>query len=379
MRTSHVRLTGSYRKGILFFLLLMLAVVLIVLYFTLTKAIITITPHMREVQAEFFVDVADNNKNTNLMVPGTIQDKVIEKKETFKATGQKVIEPTVDGNNIGMVRVYNNLESKMELIRRTRLLSEDGTLVRLSKKITIDPLSSVEVSVYADDPDAFKELAIGKLTIPGLSAKNQESVYAENENTITTEKQEVTVITKEDVQEAVSMLSKKMIQEALNDIKITYGEDGPIALAMTGEVIESTFNQPVGAAAEEFTATVEMKIIHVFIEKNDIFGLIDERLRDSLQPGEEMVRLDFDKTQYAIEKYDLENNTAHVKVNALGYVKIGKDHPILNKEKIVNVNKKQLEIYLKSFDEVKDVDVEFTPFWVNKVPSMLDKIDIKIR
>lgn len=381
MRTSNVRLSGSYRKGILFFLLLMLAVVLVVLYFTLTRAIITITPHVRQVETEFFLDVADQQSpdDGSLVTHGTIEQKIIEKSDTFASSGTKTIEPTIDGDTLGTVVLINNLDKKVDLVRKTRLLSEDNTLLRLNDDVTIPPLGHLETRVYADAPEKFVMLDIGRLSIPGLSKAMQENVYAENRTKISKEKQVINVIEKKDVEDAVVSLSNRMRQEAINDIKMTYGEEGPVVLAFVSEVVEKTVDKPVGSEGSEFTANVKMKVVSVFLDKSEVFKLIDSKLRDSLKNGERVERLDYDKTKYIIENYDLDNKTAHIKVQAVAQVKMDSNHPILNKEKIVGANKEQVSIYFKSFDEVQDVDVMFTPFWVHKVPSMLDKIQIKVR
>lgn len=358
----------------------MLAVVLVVLYFTLTRAIITVTAQVREVDTEFFVDVTDSEGiGESVATKGTIEQKIIERSAKFEATGSKTIEPTVDGNSIGTVKIVNNLDTKVDLIQKTRLLAEDGTLLRLSQRATVDGLSSLEVPVYADDPDNFTMLEIGRLTVPGLSKSMQENVYAENTQKISKEKRIVNVIEKEDVEEAVVNLSTKMRQEAINDIKMTYGDDGPVVLAFVSEIQEKTVDKPVGTEAAEFTATVKMKVVSVFLDKGEVFKLIDQKLRDTLQTGEKVERLDYDKSKYIIEKYDLESKTAYIKVKAVAQVKMDENHPVLNKDKIVGANKKQVEIFFKSFDEVQDVDVMFTPFWVKKVPSMTDKIEIKVR
>lgn len=380
MRTSHIRVSRSYKKGIIIFLLLTIVLVLVVLYFTLTKAIITISPEIEEVNKEFFIDVAEEKDLTSqYSVSGTIEEKIIEKKQTYKSTGIKTIDPAEEGDTLGTVTLVNNLESKMELVPTTRLLTEDGVLYRIKDRANIPAQGEVEASIYADDPEAFTKLEEGILTIPGLSESLQEKVYAENKKTISKEKQDISIITKEDIDDAVVELSNEVIQQTLNDIKITYGDSGPVALALTGEIIESTADNAVGAEVEEFEVTVKMKVVSVFLDKANVFKLIDGELARTLDEGEKVLKLDFSNTHYSIEKYDLETKTAHVKVEAVGHIIINENHPILDKNKIIGSNKKQVEIYYKSFDQIKDVDIVFTPFWVKRVPKMLDHIEINVR
>jgi hypothetical protein len=358
----------------------MLGIVLSILYFTLTRAVINITPQLREISSEFYLDVGDSSAEVEaLLASGDMNTEVIEKTVTFEATGSKVIEPSADGDSIGTVTLVNNLNRKLDLIQKTRLLSEDGTLLRLSERATVPPLSSLSVKVYADDPDSFTELEIGRLTVPGLGKNMEDKVFAENKQKISTEAREVNIIAKEDFENAVLRLSTEMRQEALNEMKVNYGQQGPVVLALSGDVIEKTASLPIGAEAEEFEVTVKMKVVSVFLNKSEVHNLVDQELQEALGAGEDLVKADFKETTYTIEKYDTANKSAHIKVTAKGYATIGENHIILDKEKFIGANKEQVEIYFKSYDEVKDVDVMFTPFWVTKVPSMHDKIEINVR
>lgn len=380
MRTTNMRLSSSYRKGILFFLLAMLAVVLVALYFTLTKAIITITPNVREIKTDFILDMSSTPVDQNdSVIGGKIEQKIIESSEKFKSTGKKTIETTVDANGLGSVTLFNNLSTKMDLVKKTRLQSKDGTIVRLKNEVSVLPLSSVEVEIYADSPETFTKLEIGKLVLPGLSDKLRDSVYAENSKLISKETRVIDVIEKKDVEDAVLSLSNKMRQESVNNTKLEYSDEGPMIIAFVSEIPEKTVDKAIGGEASEFTVNVKMRVISVFLDRDAVNKKIESRLKNSLKSGERIERLDYDKTKYIIEKYDLENKSAKVKVLAVGQVTIDESHPILNKQKIIGANKKQVEIYFKSFDEVKDVSVMFTPFWVNAVPSMEDKTEIKVR
>lgn len=379
MRTSNVRLSYAHRKGIIFFLLFVLAAVLIVLYFFLTRAVIVITPHVRQISTDFIVEVGSSVPGENSVFADTrMESKIIEKTEKFMATGKKTIEPVLSGDTLGKILLVNKLDTPMDLVPKTRLLNDQGVLIRLKDRVTIPAGGTFEAVVYADDMNSFSILDIGKLRLPGLSTALQEKVYAENRVKISKEKRDIDVIEKQDLENAVVDLSTKMRQEAINDIKLMYSSDGPIVLAVVTEVIEKTSNKPIGAEAVDFSTTVKMQVVSVFLDKSELNTLIDTRLREALKVGERIEKLDFGAGKYVIEEYDLAKKTARINVHAVAQIKMDENHPILDKEKIIGANKKQVEIYFKSFDEVKDVRVMFTPFWVNRVPRILDKIEISV-
>jgi len=51
---------------------------------------------------------------------------------------------------------------------------------------------------------------------------------------------------------------------------------------------------------------------------------------------------------------------------------------IFDKNLLVGFTENDLKLYFSQFDSIKDTKIEFTPFWVKKVPILKDHIIIKI-
>ncbi len=378
MKAYNIRVGSSYKKWLLVSILFVIAVILVVLYFSLTKVVITITPKLKKINTEFFLEAGSDNlkNNSSNFIKADIKELTVEKTDSFVATGTKMVDTIQDDGTVGTVTLYNNLDKPIDLVRRTRLLSEKNVLVRLKKRVTIPANGSIEVEVYTDNPDDFEGLDTGKLTIPGLSKSLQEKVYGENNKLVSKNRKIITIVDKEDVEKAVASLTNQVLQENLNKLKSDYGSDGPKVLSLKGELLSKTMDKPIGAPADNFELTVKMRIIVVFMDKSDLNKLAMNSLKNKLQKGEKIMNIDFDSSKFIIDRFDKIDKVATIRVKAVGEVSITKDSPILDKTKIIGANKKQVEIYFKSFDAIKDVDVKFSPFWVKRVPNMLDKIDI---
>ncbi|MCU0680334.1 MAG: hypothetical protein MUF50_03475, partial [Planctomycetes bacterium] len=52
---------------------------------------------------------------------------------------------------------------------------------------------------------------------------------------------------------------------------------------------------------------------------------------------------------------------------------------LLDPKKISNFNLSQLEDYLKSFKEISYFEFKFYPSFIEKVPSLSDRIEVKIQ
>jgi len=83
----------------------------------------------------------------------------------------------------GTVRIVNNSNSSIELVRSTRLLSTNGKQFRLASGITVAAHGQAAVSVYADNNGTDYALAPSRFSMPGLSTDLQAKIYAVSDAT----------------------------------------------------------------------------------------------------------------------------------------------------------------------------------------------------
>ncbi len=85
-----------------------------------------------------------------------------------------------------------------------------------------------------------------------------------------------------------------------------------------------------------------------------------------------------DNFTYSIENFDEEKEAVGVKVHAEGSVKLDENSVVLDKQNLMGLTEKGAELYLAGLPEIESADVELKPFWVRKIPSFEDHIEIVI-
>lgn len=373
-------LSSTYKKLIVSVLLILLMIGGVVIYFSLNRVEITVFPKLITKQTQFFMDVRENTDGASGdVLKGTIEKIEVEHSGTFDATGEK--EVTADGELpvVGKVTLYNEQDSAQTLIRKTRLLSAENNLFRLTEAVSIPAGGSVEAEVYFDpEENNFMTQSASKFTIPGLGESLQSLVYAESMEPFVRPGNKVKFVQKSDIEAAAKELSAQKLEEVVNNLKIQHGGNNPVALAYVGEVMDQSSDKQEGDLADKFTVTVKVRVIAVLLD-NEIYTVIDQKLNDFVGEGYELKSLNFQNLKYVVDKYDLNAKTASVEVLAEGNLVVTSEHPLLNPVNFVGLSKEQLIQYFETMEDVKATEIKFYPSWLKKVPAMVDHIHISIQ
>jgi hypothetical protein len=258
------------------------------------------------------------------------------------------------------------------------LLTSDGVLLRLSNQVNIPAGGELEVGVYADDPSAFEELVPTSFTIPGLHESMQKLVYAESRVTLKSEGDTIKVVKAIDIARTKDELTEELYNKAIAE----FGQQLPNQDFTTIVVSKSVMSESVSAVVDDerdtFTTDMKIKATLIALDQNKIIELAGERLRSVVPSTQELVNLNLNNFSYKVQNYDDVDKTANVKVHLEGNAVVRADHEIFEKDKLVGLSPKGLELYLANFDEVESVEVELSPFWVKKVPKLRDHIVITV-
>ncbi|MEK7165125.1 MAG: hypothetical protein AAB779_04205, partial [Patescibacteria group bacterium] len=157
----------SYRKLAINFLILTVNLAIIILYFTLSQATITIVPKKEKLTHAYSIPLSEiGGRDAATAVE-------VEKKFTVEAG---VAAPD---QARGQVAIYNKTASRsQQLIATTRLSSKDGVIIRLAEGITIGPGQTKIVNAYADKPGKEGEVAPGQFAIVALKS-DKDKIYGE--------------------------------------------------------------------------------------------------------------------------------------------------------------------------------------------------------
>lgn len=377
-------LASMYKKLIASLVIILVLLGAIIVYFTLNKVEITVYPKLLNKQAQFYIDVYEEMpaslSDGQLALSGQIEEINAQASGTYQSSGEKEVVSDDDLPIVGRVTLFNDQSGDQVLIRRTRLLSEDGKLFRLSEEVNVPANGSVDVDVYYDPEETeFEKLEAGKFSIPGLSTNLQAVVYAESREPFVRPGTKVKYVQKSDIEDAVQDLSAKRLEEIVDGLKVKYGGDVPVALAYLGEVQSQESDFSEGEVADQFIVTINLKVIAVVLNHDEIYDIIDENLQANVGQGYQLINLNFQNLKYFIDKYDLVSHSANVEVLAEGNLSLTEEHPLLDKTNFIGLSKEQLIQYFQTVDEIKETEIKFYPSWLKKVPSMLDHIHINIQ
>jgi hypothetical protein len=371
---KNTRVTDSYKKLVLGFVIVTVILVAIILYFSASKAIVKITPRVTAVETDFVADVVTDGGAVEGALQGLLFETEVEGTIAGDATGAKALE----GSSIGKVFLINDRPESQTLVQRTRLLTSDGVLLRLSNQVNIPAGGELEVGVYADDPSAFEELVPTSFTIPGLHESMQKLVYAESRVTLKSEGDTIKVVKAIDIARTKDELTEELYNKAIAE----FGQQLPNQDFTTIVVSKSVMSESVSAVVDDerdtFTTDMKIKATLIALDQNKIIELAGERLRSVVPSTQELVNLNLNNFSYKVQNYDDVDKTANVKVHLEGNAVVRADHEIFEKDKLVGLSPKGLELYLANFDEVESVEVELSPFWVKKVPKLRDHIVITV-
>ncbi len=377
MATS--RPISIYRKIAITFIVLTLLLAAVVVYFSIVSVKIVIIPNKERTSANFLATVKDVNSQASpsgAVINGLVEKISLAAESTFSAAGKEVSSAEVAGT----VTIYNKTSSDQPLIKTTRLLSPDNKLFRLKQTVRVPANGQLEkVEVYADQ--TAKEMAIAptKFIIPGLNKVKQDLIYAESAAAFEYRELGETLISAEDLQKAKDSLQKQLADklQALTAAPKYQNYDNVI-----GKINEPAINfntaAKLGDKVTEFKMAAAAEAAIAAFNTSEIAALAKQKVEESLPDDKQLESFDKNNFQYSIERYDAAKGTADLKIEVAAQMVLKEGTEIIKADRLVGLDRQQLDDYLSSLREVAGYEVKFTPNWINKVPSLIDHIKVEI-
>ncbi|NQT49661.1 hypothetical protein HQ571_03125 [Candidatus Kuenenbacteria bacterium] len=371
---KHSRVAEGYKKIVLGFVIVTVLLVGIILYFSASRAVIKVQPIGSSVETDFVSDVVSDGAVEGSALQGVLFETEVEGAGNGVATGTMILE----GNAIGKVTLINQRADAQSLVKTTRLLTADGILIRLMESVNIPANGQLEADVYADDPNSFDELQPTKFTIPGLWEGLQSQVFAESKGVLKSTGDSVKIIQDADIKKAKTDLTEVLYNKGIEEFKKQLPSMDYVTLVVSKTVVEETVDAEVGAQQDTFEVSSKLQLVMIGLDPNKVVEMAGDRLQQVVPQGQELLNLSMDKFSYKVQNFDNEKKTANVKVHVAGEAVIKADSQIFQKDKMVGLSPKGVELYLANYSEIESVSVELSPFWVKKVPKLKDHINIVI-
>lgn len=366
----------GYRLVMVIFGVLAFVVVVIILYFALSKATIAIQPIYQNQQADFAVQIIDQNalapENAPTdRLPGFITDTLVEATQEF--TASKVSEISIKAG--GEVIIYNHYSQNQPLIATTRFLTSDGKLYRLVKGVTVPAGGEIKAQVLADSESDQFIIGPAKLTIPGLWSGLQDKIYAQGQG-FTKQTTEKFIVKQSDIDNAVNQLKQQLTDQAIAEIKQSLEptqtiNPGNLSIA----IVKSNISAKPNDETEKFTITLGLGVKAVIFDQDRLKQLAFQTLPDIYRQNQSIVNIDENSLTYSLTLFDKnsENLLAQVKGNYALTVATVK----IDKNALQGLKKEEAEKYLMSLGNIEKVEIKL-PFWTNYLPTLTDNINIII-
>lgn len=364
-----------YRQIAYTFIGAAIVVLLGLIYFSLSQALVIVQPSLEEVQADFNILVKSESDQTQEGVTAQLffTDVVVER--TAQA---ELLEEGDPQQATGTVTLKNLSDQAQPLVATTRLLSEEGVLFRLVEGATVPANGEVEAEVHADKEGKEGEIGPSRFTIPGLNQARQQEVYAESPASMTGGTKAVYRITQEAVDKAIEEAEDKLVQQAKSQLEAEEINVENFLTALSHiEIVSREVSPEVGSDAQEFTVKLTAKVAFVSADEDELLELAQAQLYSTTSLGYELSSSDEGSFSYDISNFDPDNQTAQLRVLLQGQRRISSDHPSLDTATMVGEKPDAVKQKLEADAGIESVTIELRPFWLRKIPRLVDHIYVQ--
>ncbi len=364
-----------YRQIAFTFIGAALVVLLGLIYFSLSQAVIIVTPTLEQVSADFNVLVKSDTDETQEGVKARVVSTEVEIEKTGPAELLKEGEPQPA---TGKVTMKNTSGTAQPLVATTRLLSEQGVLFRLKKAVTVPAKGEVEAEVYADKPGKEGEIAPTRFTIPGLNQARQQEVYAQSKDPMTGGTKSTYKVTKTAIDAVIAAAKERIITEAKAQLAADgVNADGMLANAEWVNIVSQEVKPVEGTDAPSLTVKMTAQVAFVLADAERLLSLAQQQLYTTTSLGYELSSSDEGSFTYSIANYDAEKKTAQLRLVLNGNRRISTNNPILDPSNFVGMKPAVAKEQLEADAGIESVDVQLRPFWLRRIPRLVDHIYVQ--
>ncbi|MFH1838490.1 MAG: hypothetical protein ABH808_03290 [Candidatus Kuenenbacteria bacterium] len=351
--------------------------VLVIVYFSLSKAEIIITPVFKKVETNFTILAKEtfDSQDSNA-ISANFSETIEQEQDIFPV---KETDQEIKTNIVGKATIFNLTSIDRRLVATTRLLSPDNILYRIKKNVFIPANGKIETEIYADKPGKESEISKGVyFIIPGLQMQIQDKVYAQSFEPMTGGIKKNKIVMKKDIENATNKLKEKILeknQKKINESIIADEKNRFIPCLFVSEIIETTKNAEIGEQKDKFNLGIKLKITAINFDKEKLLKIAKAKLIEKISSYQKLVN-PLQNFIYSIEQFNSKTKEVIIKVHLEGMAILNPKSEILNKNKLIGLNKKELEEYLNQFNEIQKTEIKFSPFWTKKTPTIKDHIEI---
>ena len=369
----------SYKKIITLFVVLSVGLIGFVVYNSFSQARIIITPkhEIEEVVFEMPIGNAESDEQIkSASLSGKVLSKTSEAKETYTGLENKL----VDAHARGTVTIHNNLDAAQALVPKTQLKSEKtGLIFRLDSYAGVPAHGTVEVSVTADDKGEKTNIEADKFVIVKVRPDWQDNLYAESKSKMEGGKKQGKIATEEEIEKARDQVANNAHKINLESFKSELsGNEKILEQASKYEILNSNPFVELDQEVENFDTYVQIRSIAAIFDEKKLLEQAKSRLQNNVTDNKEYLGHIPETFKYEVTLYDEKKKYAKIKTTLQGKTVYNIANENFDKERLVGRTRDETEKYFLKDGNIESVDVRLSPFWVQSVPNMQDKIKIII-
>lgn len=362
-------------------------------YFGLSKAEIEIWPETQTLNFE--EKVSANLRAEEKNIASWVENKFVPVKmiEEEKNISQQIFSSGKVLKEVkakGLIRVYNAYSTSSQvLVARTRFISSEGKLFRSLSRITVPGAEYekgklqpryIEAEVEAAEPGDDYNIGPSTFSIPGFAGTEKYTAfYGKSFESMTGGfRGEISQVTQKDLDGAKEVLMQKALEEARDSLEMKLDSDF-IFLddALKMEMAEADSLVKAGTETESFIFQIKAKIRALLFRKSDLEKLAKEIL-SSRAPQDMILQEESFDLKYSLEKVDFDSKEITLKIDFSG--KVYENINISTfREVLGGKSLKETQLIFEEQANISKFKVKLWPFWVQKVPQNINKIEIKLR
>ena len=321
---------------------------------------------------------------SSLAIPGQVLENTKIITEEFSSTGKALQEEKATG----IIRVYNSYSTSSQvLIVNTRFISKDGKLFRAIKKVTI-PGQKIEkgekvpgfldIEVIADEAGDEYNIRTSTFSIPGFAGTDRYTYfYGRSFQPMSGGyKQETAQISQDDLDNAKNILEKKAKEECRAELEeMVLTEYVLLPETIEVKVVDSGSVSKAEQMSENFIFRARSQCKTIVFKEEDISSLVEQHISSKIEE-EKKVHSASIEIVYDLEEINFESGIALFSIDTGAKIYSDINESVL-KTALKGKTFNETKFYLTGDDKIEDAMVEFSPFWVSKVPKDDKNIEIK--
>jgi hypothetical protein len=191
-------------------------------------------------------------------------------------------------------------------------------------------------------------------------------------------REKVNIVTQDDVNKAKDSLSPPDANAVKSDLRKQFGGDAQVIdESFTADTSDPTPSPNIGDPAKRGKLTLETTYTYIGLSRSDLKQVLASSLKDTLsnKPNQSVINDGSDSVQFKLFQ-KVNDGASTVRMTTTGYIGTTINASDITKQ-IVGKRYGDIEQITNQIPGVNKVDIKFSPFWVNQVPTDPSKIDVK--